>query len=209
MHSAYEALSCREPARRSRKHSVDGRDRVARDAARSPLAYELFNTSLVFLTPPRRDVRSRELRRERAARHPPRTATNESLLMSRSPRPGGEGYAVEVSLLKFKPQTLALAAACFVTLFALLGWLGFGDVRQLAASRPVKNHAANHERREAPAAMPNSATSQAAPHTSRADAAEKSVERSAAAAPEPSPAGFAEASAPADAPAPSSSNAAP
>jgi cell division protein FtsN len=122
--------------------------------------------------------------------------------MSTSPRPDGEGHAVEVSLLKFKPLTLALAAACLVTLVALLGWLGFGDVRQIAASQPFKNHAANQKLREAPAAIPNSATSQAAPQTSRADAApapnQKSTDR-ASAAPEPSPAGFAETPAPADA----------
>ena len=63
--------------------------------------------------------------------------------MSKSPRPDGEGYAVEVSLLKFQPLTLALAAACLVTLVALLGWLGFGDVRQIAASQPQNNPAAN------------------------------------------------------------------
>jgi cell division septation protein DedD len=132
--------------------------------------------------------------------------------MSKSPRPDGEGYAVEVSLLKFQPLTLALAAACLVTLVALLGWLGFGDVRQIAASQPLKNHAANQELREAPAAIPNSATSQAAPQTSRADSApapnQKSIDR-ASAAPEPSPAGFAETPAPANAQAPAPPDAAP
>ncbi|HEX6624295.1 MAG TPA: hypothetical protein VF064_11320, partial [Pyrinomonadaceae bacterium] len=132
--------------------------------------------------------------------------------MSKSPRPDGEGYAVEVSLLKFKPPTLALAAACLVTLVVLLGWLGFGDVRQHAASQPLKNHAANQQPREAPAAIPNSATSQAAPHTSRAEAAPAPDRKStdlAFAVPEPSPAGFAETPAPANAQALAPSNAAP
>jgi cell division protein FtsN len=131
--------------------------------------------------------------------------------MSKSPRPDGDGYAVEVSLLRFKPLTLTLTAACLVTLVALLGWLGFGDVRQIAASQPLKNHAANQQPREAPAAIPNSATSQAAPQTSRADAAPSPKEEAlarASAAPEPSPSGFAETPAPSNAQAPAPSNAA-
>ena len=123
--------------------------------------------------------------------------------MSKTSRPEGDGYAFEVSLLKPKPPALVLAAACFVTLVALLSWLG--GARHLAASKTAANHAANQERREEPASISNSATSQTARPArdeDRRDAATSPEESSDGdAEPGPSPVGFAENTASSAAPA--------
>lgn len=112
--------------------------------------------------------------------------------MSKRPRPEGDGYAVEVSLLKLKPLALLLAAACFVTLVAVMTWLG-GNARQLAASKTVTNHAANHQQREETAMIRNSATSRTTRAEDKTDnATSPTVSSDRDAAPGPSPAGFAE-----------------
>src|SRR5918993_447886 len=97
--------------------------------------------------------------RERAADIRRRTATTEPSLMNTPPRPDGEGYAVEVSLLKFRPLTLALAAACPPGRAAPRGGGGAGAVRKPPAPRPQKTPAPTQDGRNAPAAIPNSATS--------------------------------------------------
>lgn len=79
--------------------------------------------------------------------------------MSKSSRIDDDGSAVEVSLLKLKPVTLALSAACLITLISLFSWVGFAGGGQLVASKTVRNHAANQDFRESPT-IPNSATSQ-------------------------------------------------
>ena len=78
--------------------------------------------------------------------------------MSASSGEDGDSYAVEVSLLKFKPLILIVSAVCLVGLVALLSWMGRAATGQGLASKTVVNHAANQDSSERQA-IPNSATS--------------------------------------------------
>jgi len=112
--------------------------------------------------------------------------------MNKPSRLEGDGYAVEVSLLKLKAPVLVLAATCFVVLAALLSWLGDG-ARHLASAKTDATHTASRARRvEPPLAMPNSATSQPARDENKRAAAASEASPNADAVPVPSPAGFAE-----------------
>lgn len=70
-----------------------------------------------------------------------------------------QGFAVEASLFELKPVVLSLFAACMVALVSVVGWLGVDGGSQLAASKPVRNNAANHGLIESSLPL-NSATNQ-------------------------------------------------
>ncbi len=108
--------------------------------------------------------------------------------MSKSTQVDQDGYAVEVSLLRFKPVVLVLSAACLIAMVSLSSWLGLGNGRQLAAPEVVRNNGANQNFQEIPT-VSNNATSQDAKPSRAADAPvtdePSDREPAAAAAPEP------------------------
>jgi cell division protein FtsN len=89
--------------------------------------------------------------------------------MNKSSQVDGDGYTVEVSLLKFKPVVLALSAAALVGLVSLLGWLGYSPNDPLA-SKTVRNNATNQEFRESPVITNNATSRDTTPQRDEQDA---------------------------------------